>query len=613
MEQIKFSNLLYHSAKSVQKHLWKTFPEAYRAALRFLFDENIDLGTRVREFQDQVSGIYRMVEPKLSHHHDERTIATLLSIKYPEVYPIYKASYYEAYCKFLGVSPAKKDEKYVHYIGLIKDLVQLIKLDDELITLVNSLKTPTCYADPEYLLLAQDILYQYFREIAKESEKTNVRYWLYSPGEQAKKWNEFYELGCMALGWDALGDLKAFSSKDDIKSELLKVYGGTTDKKNDTTANDAFANKIEIGDIIIVKQGLNKLLGYGEVTSDYYFDEEALDYKHRRDVNWIKKGVWLVEQDTLVLKTLTDVTSYKSPFNQQQSYPNYLLAIMNNEIKEAEPKSLAVLKYKKQIILQGPPGTGKTREAKQLAQSLLHLENFEESDQFKLIQFHPSYTYEDFVRGIVAKPNPEGEGIVYEAENKVLAEFAERALHNPSLNYVLIIDEINRANLSSVLGELIYALEYRGKAVDSMYAVKGNKQLVLPPNLYLIGTMNTADRSVGHIDYAIRRRFAFVDVLPKTLENDTDVYFYKEAFNAVCKMFTVDNVISDFKPNDVALGHSYFMVKKEDNMTKEQANEIFKLKLEFEILPLLKEYNKDGIFIKDISEEIENLATNITI
>ena len=164
--------------------------------------------------------------------------------------------------------------------------------------------------------------------------------------------------------------------------------------------------------------------------------------------------------------------------------------------------------------------------------------------RIKIVQFHPSYTYEDFVRGIVAKPNPEGGGgVFYEAIEKTVGKFAKEAYENYNLsllensnipaqicektglkNYVLVIDEINRANLSSVLGELIYALEYRGKAVESMYEVeedgaKSNK-LVLPPNLYIIGTMNTADRSVGHIDYAIRRRFAFVNVLPEDLTAD---------------------------------------------------------------------------------------------
>ncbi|HEU4554138.1 MAG TPA: AAA family ATPase, partial [Chitinophaga sp.] len=133
--------------------------------------------------------------------------------------------------------------------------------------------------------------------------------------------------------------------------------------------------------------------------------------------------------------------------------------------------------------------------------------------EYDVIQFHPGYSYEDFVRGIVAKTTEEGI-ISYQVENKILADFAQKAVDDPNGNYVLIIDEINRANLPSVLGELIYALEYRSQFVTSMYEYKGEREIMLPKNLFLIGTMNTADRSVGHIDYAIRRRFAFIDVLP---------------------------------------------------------------------------------------------------
>ena len=409
---------------------------------------------------------------------------------------------------------------------------------------------------------------------------------------------------------------------------------------------------------------------------------------------------------------------------------------IENEIQ----KYTDLLHYKPQIILQGPPGTGKTREAKRIAKVLLDLgenDSLEGNEQFKLIQFHPSYSYEDFVRGIVAKPNEEGDGIVYTAENKVLAEFAKEALNNwsktqqntqaqkeqgvfeafiehikeelaqnedykypltesvyifdaddkrfkykgdnweahrkglnmnyidikriiesgikdrqgitkltnigglarqhasyflriiekyyefrknynpiidkiPLKSFVLIIDEINRANLSAVLGELIYALEYRGEAVQSMYAIEDDNSLVLPPNLYIIGTMNTADRSVGHIDYAIRRRFAFVNVLPKELEKD----FHKELFKAVSKLFidNYDEYISnpdielkhaktlspEFRPEDIWLGHSYFITK----------NTPIDIRWEYEIKPILLEYVKDGILIgQDIEEKINSLIT----
>ncbi|MBU1579416.1 MAG: AAA family ATPase [Bacteroidetes bacterium] len=213
----------------------------------------------------------------------------------------------------------------------------------------------------------------------------------------------------------------------------------------------------------------------------------------------------------------------------------------------------------------------------------------------ELIQFHPAYTYEDFVRGIVAETNDKG-NIAYKVENKILAEFAQKAIDNPNGNYVLIIDEINRANLPAVLGELIYALEYRNETVSSLYEYEGEREISLPSNLFIIGTMNTADRSVGHIDYAIRRRFAFIDILP----DDTAIKYEKalKLFNEVQKLFTSECLSPDFKAKEVMIGHSYFLVDNDDDL---------KLKLEFEIKPILREYLKDGVFFENANELIESL------
>ena len=573
-----------------------------------------------------------------------------------------------------------------------------------------------------------------YQNMNNENEDTK-RYWLYSPGEQSVKWEEFYNEGIMAIGWDELGDLKNYADRKSILEALMDNYGGGEDQPNNVSAIDDFyngENKINIGDIVIVKRGTKTLLGYGKIISDYYFDEERAAYKHCRKVKWLKKGVWDAK-DNLPRKTLTDTTLEKA---------QYLLNIMNENINKQENNHMIeLLKYKPQIILQGPPGTGKTREAKRIAKALLGLgenDSLEDNEQFKLIQFHPSYSYEDFVRGIVAKPNEEGNGIVYTAENKILGAFAKEAFNNwhkaqqstqtlkeeevfeafiehikeelaqsedykyplteavylfdaddkrfkykgdnwevhskglnmkfseikkiidsntterkdiiknynlealtrqmstyflrivekyyefrenykptvdkiPLKNYVLVVDEINRANLSAVLGELIYALEYRGEAVQSMYAIEGENNLILPPNLYIIGTMNTADRSVGHIDYAIRRRFAFVNVLPKELEGDFD----KNLFKAVSELFieNYDEHISnpnielkgaqtlspEFKPEDVWLGHSYFITK----------NTPINIRWEYEIKPILFEYVKDGILVGEgIETTINNLYNN---
>ena len=186
----------------------------------------------------------------------------------------------------------------------------------------------------------------------------------------------------------------------------------------------------------------------------------------------------------------------------------------------------------------------------------------------------------------------------------------------PSKNYVLIIDEINRANLSSVLGELIYALEYRGESVESMYAIAGDNKLILPPNLYIIGTMNTADRSVGHIDYAIRRRFAFVDIPPKDLSSDLGTDFMHEYYNKIYNLFynkEVDCLSSEFEPGQVCLGHSYFIQQyKKDADGKNTAEKFdFSLRLKYEIVPILEEYVRDGV-LRD-NEQVRNTIAELKI
>jgi len=139
-------------------------------------------------------------------------------------------------------------------------------------------------------------------------------------------------------------------------------------------------------------------------------------------------------------------------------------------------------------------------------------------------------------------------------------------------------------------------LEYRNEPVTSMYEYEGEREVTLPKNLYIIGTMNTADRSVGHIDYAIRRRFAFVDIMPdeNVIQNETA----KTLFYKIKALFSDEFLSPDFKAKDVMIGHSYFLVKDENEL---------RIKLEFEIKPILREYLKDGIFLDIANEKIELL------
>ena len=161
-----------------------------------------------------------------------------------------------------------------------------------------------------------------------------------------------------------------------------------------------------------------------------------------------------------------------------------------------------LLEEKKQVIFQGPPGTGKTYVAQALAECLAG-----SKERVMLVQFHPSYAYEDFVQGF--RPRKDGNG--FELRNGPLLQAAERAAFDKDSMHFLVIDEINRGNLAKVFGELYFLLEYRDRGMRLQYS---DEDFSLPENLYIIGTMNTADRSIALVDMALRRRFYFVEYHP---------------------------------------------------------------------------------------------------
>lgn len=295
-----------------------------------------------------------------------------------------------------------------------------------------------------------------------------------------------------------------------------------------------------------------------------------------------------------------------------------------------------------QMIMQGPPGTSKTYSARGMLKYLGKEDGKEdltdsELDQFQItdytnsneicewtkvnvgktpkivwdiVQFHPSYGYEDFVRGIEVSTVKNDSGttssISYDTVNKILGQMAEVAKKSEfsATKFYLVIDEINRANLATVFGELIYGLEYRGEGVATPYTVDKSNKILLPNNLYIVGTMNTADKSIGGIDYAIRRRFLFFSLLPsedviseygidsaKTdAEKESQASINEKSlklFSYVSKLFDKDNINNEYFKEDVQIGHTYFLVKSLEQLY---------LRFRYQIIPILREYNKDGMF-----------------
>ena len=559
-----------------------------------------------------------------------------------------------------------------------------------------------------------------------------TRYWLYAPGEKAQHWNSFYSCGIMAIGWEELGDLSKYSKKSELKSAMDDEYGTDSSHKNSVACTWDFVHNMNIGDVVFVKQGKSKILGYGIVASDYYYDENREFYNSLRDVDWKVKGEWEHPGDA-VLKTLTDITTYPDYVEKLKS-----LFTMNSEIQQYTK----LLEFKKNIILQGAPGTGKTYNTAALALSICgesvpesHDEVMQRYDELQkegrigFCTFHQSMDYEDFVEGI--KPVTEGTSIKYEVKDGIFKKIADRArlnfedsqktpeqvksdtrtrevfegfceeiqsqlnendfvdlyskskmkirnitfrsdgsplsiqlsktdggptqsltweiilrdynnfkegkiksyedvkpryesksvYHGNAMyyfelykkmkdfedkyagntnssvvnlqNYVLIIDEINRGNVSRIFGELITLLE-KDKRLGGEHPIKvtlpySKESFGVPENLYIIGTMNTTDRSVGNIDYAVRRRFAFATLQSKrdlVVANSTE----KAAvlFDAVKSFIEKNKTEMDFE--DLMVGHSYFFAKDDDELA---------LRWQYEILPLLNEYIKDDILRAD--------------
>lgn len=259
-------------------------------------------------------------------------------------------------------------------------------------------------------------------------------------------------------------------------------------------------------------------------------------------------------------------------------------------ITEKEHETLKkLLKNKKNIIIQGPPGVGKTFMAKRLAYSIMGLKD---DNNIEFVQFHQSYSYEDFVMGY--KPTEEG----FELKNGIFYEFCESAKENLDKKYFFIIDEINRGKLSKIFGELFMLIENdkRGPKYDTklLYSDKTtSKRFYIPENLYIIGLMNTADRSIAMIDYALRRRFAFFDLKPGFKSKGFKEYqktLNSAEFNKVVEeVEELNNEIEDDDSLDEGfkIGHSYLC---DINPKEDKIEDRLEYIVNYELIPLINEY-----------------------
>ena len=438
--------------------------------------------------------------------------------------------------------------------------------------------------------------------------------WLLAPGQGAKKWESYQSEGVASIGWNETGDLHNLGDKKSIREALDNNDPDSSSAQAAKMLHD-FGKVMEPGDLIFAKDGRKAVVGWGVITSDYRLDpsvdeKNSDSHHHIRDVDWKSSERWKVPEGKLLpLKTLTRYNEGDEVYNlltekylteenaEIVELPDYSKEEALKELflgEEKFDKIIQTLRRKKNLVLQGAPGTGKTFIAKRIAFTLMGVKD---DSRAQMIQFHQSSSYEDFIQGF--RPNADGQFVLRDG---VFHQFCQLAKGSPDDDFVFIIDEINRGNLSKVFGELMMLIEPDKRdpryAMPLSYSEGQDEPFYVPENLYMIGTMNTADRSLSLVDYALRRRFAFIEMEPY-FESPTfkETLAKREISSAMVTrirsiMSELNKKIEEDAMNlgkGFRVGHSFFVPSSKVSDEEEWFNGI----IEFEILPLIEEYWMD--------------------
>jgi len=588
IKSIDFQNLVYYNAIVVKNHIASKYPEEYRQCFINLFDEKEQLDIRMNRFINEVEKIYRLIEPKLQHHHDERTTAAFLTYKDPERYTFYQDSYYKRYCTFIGEVPKTKGLKYKHYLELINNLINnYITKDSELLEQVSSNLAPNCFEDPNHKILAQDILY---RGLEKSVDDV--------PGVQEPVVRMEHSAWLNTILFGPPGTGKTYNTID----LAVKIAAPDEYKEGNHQSNKGvFDELLKSGQVVFTT--FHQSMSYEDFIEGIkpFSDESSgLSYSVEdgifKTISINAAFEYVSEDASEASKSLSFSSAYDHLLDEVSDkigkVGNYILNLRSGsaiEVVEISAGSNFLVKHKNGTRTY----TVSRRRLEKLYSELKdldHVKNINEEIRQIIGGSNASayWAVLNKLRSVNGHDHPISKARSYSYDDKAVAVVKLRPNDIKTVakvkRYVLVIDEINRGNVSQIFGELITLIEddkrYGKEESLSVILPYSRSKFFVPPNLYIIGTMNTADRSVEALDTALRRRFSFSEMTPLYYLNGMDLTIAGFTLSAILK--TINSRIEKLVDKDHQIGHSYFLNLK----SNEELMSVF----ERRIIPLLQEY-----------------------
>ncbi|TMR40730.1 AAA family ATPase [Actinomadura geliboluensis] len=432
-----------------------------------------------------------------------------------------------------------------------------------------------------------------------------------APGENAKYWDECLKGGYICIGWDEVGALSEYDSEEEFRAAFEEAY--SVEYKGNKSKISAKANEVwrlyqlKPGDLVVANKGTKEVLGVGTVTEEgYRWRDERPVFQHTVSVNWDTGYAQILAAPQKSWGTVTVAKVSAELWKSLQV--SGTVGRPESKIVPADPlftEIAGLLRRKGQVVLYGPPGTGKTYTTLRFALWWLAtqmpelgvdalatygtagfqraLSTFNRGGYLTQVTFHPAYGYEDFIEGFRPAEGGDG-GLQLVLRDGVFKRVCETAWANPERPYLLLIDEINRGDVPKILGELITLLEPDKRGLQVTLPTGG--RFAVPSNVRILGTMNTADRSIRLLDSALRRRFAFHELLPDTdaldgqKVGDVDLGLLLRELNR--------RVVKELG-RERQIGHSFFMPGGEPVDSEAELAAIVRT----EVLPLLQEYAYD--------------------